>query len=290
MRARLILPLVLLAGMAVSCTTSGSPDLLGMTFSERPLTGKVIWNDLVTEDIDAAQRFYGGMFGWTFQESRGEGGAEYLLAREGDAYVAGLLSANERSDGRNVSRWVPYVSVTDVDAALERSVAAGATVAASARDLALGRVAALVDPQGAVIGIANSSIGDPDDRTTRGALGRVVWNEMLSADPIASAGFYRLLAGYELETVNRRGGDYTLLKQGSMPRAGVMQRPNENVEPVWLTHFGVSDPAAAARKAASLGGQVIAAPSQDLRDGNMAIVTDPSGAVLILSRLSNRGQ
>jgi predicted enzyme related to lactoylglutathione lyase len=287
MRTRLVLPMVFLAALAMSCTTSGTPDLLGMTFSDRPLTGKVIWNDLVTEDIDAAQRFYGGMFGWTFQESRGEGGAEYLLAREGDAYVAGLLAASGREDGRNVSRWVPYVSVPDVDVAIERGVAAGADVAASARDLALGRVAAIVDPQGAVIGLANSDIGDPDDRTTRGALGRVVWHEMLSADPVASAGFYRLIAGYELNTVNRRGGDYTLLEQGGMPRAGIMERPNNDVEPVWLTHFGVSDPAAAARKAESLGGRVIAAPSPELRDGNMAIVTDPSGAVLVLSKLSN---
>lgn len=286
MRKKLILPLVLLGAVAMSCTTSGTPDVSGMSFSERPLTGKVIWNDLITEDIDAAQRFYGEMFGWTFQESRGEGGAEYLLARVGNVYVAGLVAADERTDGRKVSRWLPYLSVPDVDDAIERGVGAGADVAASARDLGVGRAAVIVDPQGAVIGLASSDIGDPDDQTTRAAIGKIIWHEMLSADSIASAGFYRLIAGYEIDSINRNGGEYTLLKQGSIPRAGLMQRPNEDVKPVWLTHFGVSDPAAAARKAESLGGQVIVAPTPEMRDGNVAIVSDPSGAVLILSKLT----
>ncbi|MEJ2604099.1 MAG: VOC family protein [Gammaproteobacteria bacterium] len=284
---RLTIPLVLFAVVAAGCTTSGTPDVSGMSFSDRPLSGKVIWNDLITEDIDAARRFYGGLFGWTFEESRGQGGAEYSLARDGGVYVAGLLATEGRADGRNVSRWVPYLSVGDVDEALQRAVGAGANVAASARDVSLGRVAAIVDPQGAVIGLANSSIGDPDDRTTRAAPGRPVWHEMLSRDPIGSAGFYRLIAGYEIETLNRGGGEYTMLIRDGVRRAGIMARPNEGVEPVWLTHFGVSDPAAAARRAESLGGSVIAAPSPELRGGTLAIVTDPSGAVLVLSKTSN---
>ena len=29
--------------------------------------GKMVWTDLVTPDLGAAERFYGGLFGWTFQ-------------------------------------------------------------------------------------------------------------------------------------------------------------------------------------------------------------------------------
>ena len=283
---RRILTLALAAIVAAGCTTGSTPDLRGMSFSERPLSGKVIWNDLITEDIDAARRFYGGLFGWTFEEAQGQGGT-YNVARDGDVYVAGLLAVDRRADGRKVSRWLPYVSVADVDEALARGVGAGARVAASARDVALGRVAAMIDPQGAVIGLATSKIGDPDDRTTRAAPGRAVWHEMLSADPIGSAGFYRLIAGYELETINRRGGEYTLLIQDGVRRAGIAERPTDDVEPLWLTHFGVADPAAAARKAEALGGRIVAAPSPALRDGRMAVVTDPSGALLVLSKLSD---
>ena len=67
-----LLVAALLLGVA-ACTTTGQADLSGMTFSERPLTGKVIWNDLITEDLDTARQFYGGLFGWTFENVPGRG-------------------------------------------------------------------------------------------------------------------------------------------------------------------------------------------------------------------------
>jgi predicted enzyme related to lactoylglutathione lyase len=287
MRIALTLATMLMVAATASCTTAGKPALEGMSFTDEPLSGKVIWNDLITEDIDAARRFYGGLFGWSFREIERPGGGEYSLARLGDVYVAGLLAADRREDGQNVSRWLPYVSVADVDEAVRRGVSEGASVAASARDVALGRVAAIIDPQGAVIGLANSRIGDPDDATTRAAPGRVVWHEMLASETSGAAGFYRVIAGLEIKTINRRGGEYTLLLQDGIPRAGIMARPNDDVRPVWLTHFGVSDPAAAALQAESLGGRILVAPSPEFRDGTIAVVTDPSGAILVLSKTSS---
>ena len=149
----------------------------------------------------------------------------------------------------------------------------------------LGRVAAIVDPEGAVIGLADSKIGDPDDNSTRAAPGRVVWTELLSGDPVAASAFYRLLAGYDIEVIERRGGLYTLLSRNGVHRAGIMPRPADEVEPVWLTYFGVSDPKTAAAKAKELGGTVLVPPSPELREGTMAVVTDPVGAVLVLQKV-----
>lgn len=286
MRIALALAAMLVVATTASCTTTGVPELDGMSFTDEPLSGKVIWNDLITEDIEAARRFYGGLFGWSFREIKGPGGREYMVALLGDVYIAGLLAADRRDDGQNVSRWLPYVSVVDVDEAVRRGVSEGASVAASPRDVALGRVGAIIDPQGAVIGLATSRIGDPDDATTRAAPGRVVWHEMLASDVIRAAGFYQAIAGLEIETINRRGGQYTLLVQDGTARAGIMARPNDEVQPVWLTHFGVRDPAAAARQAESLGGRIIVYPTPELRDGTIALVTDPSGAILVLSKTS----
>lgn len=284
MRLKIVLiATALLAGVA-ACTTAGRPDFTGMSFSDRPLTGKVIWNDLITEDLAAARQFYAGLFGWTFENAQARSGNEYVVARHGDTYVAGILSVDARDDGQKVTRWLPYVSVGDVDAAIERSVAAGATVAVDTRDVSLGQVAAIVDPEGAVIGLANSRIGDPDDQTTRAAPGRVVWSELLSRDPVAASAFYRLLAGYDIDIVNRRGGEYTFLSSNGAKRAGILARPGDDIEPVWLTYFGVSDPREAAARAKQLGGTVLVPPSPELRDGTMAIVTDPAGAVLVLQK------
>jgi predicted enzyme related to lactoylglutathione lyase len=104
----------------------------------------------------------------------------------------------------------------------------------------------------------------------------------LSNDTDAAARFYRTVAGYDVESVSRRGGTYTYLKSGNTNRTGVMPNPSDVWEPVWLTYFGVEDPAAAARKAESLGGRIVLQASPDVRDGAMAVVTDPSGAVLVL--------
>ena len=30
--------------------------------------GKVVWADLVTPNLSTAEKFYGGLFGWTFQK------------------------------------------------------------------------------------------------------------------------------------------------------------------------------------------------------------------------------
>lgn len=276
--------------LIAACTTAGRPDLSGMSFSPRPLTGKLIWHDLVTEDLDAARHFYGGLFGWTFEESTGLRGEDYLLARDGNTYVAGLVSIERPDDATRLSRWLPYVSVADVDAAVADSVEAGAEVAASARDVGLGRVAAIVDPQGAVIGLARSSVGDPDDRTTAAAPGRVVWSELLADDPAAAAEFYGRVVGYTPRSVERRRGTYTMLSAGGQDRAGILANPTEDWKPVWLTYFGVEDPGAAAEQAKALGGRVVLAPSAEVRDGNMAVVADPSGAVLVLQRVSAAGE
>jgi predicted enzyme related to lactoylglutathione lyase len=64
----------------------------------------------------------------------------------------------------------------------------------------------------------------------------------------------------------------------------VLQNPAEGWDPAWLTYFGVADPAAAAARAESLGGRILLAPSPEVREGTIAIVADPSGAILALQK------
>jgi len=182
------------------------------------------------------------------------------------------------------SRWLPYLSVADVDNAVRFTQSAGGEAVAGPVDLPdIGRAAAITDPQGAVLGLLRSRIGDPDDSVAPAA-GQVVWNELLAADDAGAASFYASLAGLEARTIERRGGEYTLLRSQGRERAGIMDRPDPRVIPLWLTHFAVSDVGAAARRAAELGGKVLLAPSPDLREGTLAVVTDPTGALLALQQ------
>lgn len=283
-RYRIHLAFFLLVSGLAACVTASTPDLSGMSFSSTPLQGKVIWNDLITEDIDASRRFYGEMFGWTFEAASGPGRQDYVLAKSGDIYVAGFVAIDRPADGRRLSRWLPYLSVTDVDESVAAGIAAGATVAVAARDVSLGRVAAIIDPEGAVIGVARSNIGDPDDLTTAGAPGRVVWTELLSNDSESATHFYRSIVDYDTRSIERRGGAYTLLGNDGIDRVGILANPSPDWDPVWLTYFGVTDPVAAANNAVELGGKILVPVSPELRESSMAVVADPSGAILVLQK------
>jgi len=104
-------------------------------------------------DVEAAERFYTSAFGLTvgrrfgkvFVELLGWEAPVYLLAKN-----AGTVGAG--GDLRRYERhWTPFhldVVVADVDAAVERAVAAGAQLEAPARDAPYGRIAMLADPFG----------------------------------------------------------------------------------------------------------------------------------------------
>jgi predicted enzyme related to lactoylglutathione lyase len=284
-RAALVVPLAVL-GLVIA----GGPapeakvDTSGMSFSPTPLVGKVIWNDLITDDLDAARAFYGALFGWTFEHSSGKGG-RYLLARSGKVYVAGIVEVRARKGATKMSRWLPYVSVDNLDGSLAKASAAGARMAVAASNVNFGRVAAIIDPEGAVLGLARSNIGDPDDATTAPGLGRIVWTELLANDPGVAAHFYGDVVGYDANTIARRGGQYTMLSHGGKNRSGVVKNPT-NAAPVWLTYFGVDDAVAAEGRVRALGGAVVVRAAQQLREGTMAVVTDPTGALLVLQKIA----
>ena len=280
------LSVALVALVLAGCSSTGAPDLSRMSFSEEPLIGKFVWYDLITDDADAARRFYGELFGWTFETTTGPRGGEYVLVRDDGVYIAGIVTRPDPPDGTEFSRWLPYVSVADVDSSAERARSTGGEVVVAPLDVALGRVAAIVDPEGAALGLARSSIGDPDDATTLAAPGRVVWTELLANDDSGAAAFYETVVGFTARTVERRGGQYTLLSVGEIDRAGILRNPTD-WQPQWLTSFGVEDPAAAAERAAALGGTVLLEPTPEVREGTMALVTDPSGAVLALQKTTS---
>jgi predicted enzyme related to lactoylglutathione lyase len=109
--------------------------------------------NLDVPDAEAATRFYTEAFGLTVGRRFGKDFVE-LLGWEAPVYLlaknAGTVGAG--GDLRRYERhWTPFhldVVVADVDAAVERAVAAGAQLEAPARDAPYGRIAMLADPFG----------------------------------------------------------------------------------------------------------------------------------------------
>jgi predicted enzyme related to lactoylglutathione lyase len=278
-----LLPALALALVIGACSATAPGPAAGFSLSKEPLPGKFVWHDLVTDDLDKARRFYGGLLGWKFERSTHPLGGDYTLITLDGQYVGGMVRLEDPAEA-DYSRWLPYLSVADVDAAVRFTETAGGTAVVAPLELGnIGRAAAITDPQGAVVGLLRSRVGDPDD-SIGPAAGRIVWDEMLAADQATAADFYGSLASLEVSTISRRGGEYTLLRAQGRDRAGVMERPDPRVTPLWLTYFAVDDVAAAARRVTELGGEVLLAPSPDLREGQMAVVTDPGGAILALQQ------
>jgi len=277
--AGLLIALILSTG----CTNlpSASP-FKGAELSTSPLLGKFVWRDLVTENPDAVKPFYAALFGWEFEEGRALG-APYTLVKSGGQYIAGISRTRRTQPDQPVSQWLSFMSVADVDRAAEQTRAAGGSVVVGPLDLpSIGRGAVVLDPDGAPLGLLRSSLGDPADTPTP-ALNRFLWTEHLSRDPQASADFYVKLAGFEVRKIDFAGKPYWVLVKGR-ERAGLLRNPIAVDRPIWLPYVRVADPAASAARAAQLGGRVLLAPREDLRNGTMALIADPTGAVLALQK------
>jgi predicted enzyme related to lactoylglutathione lyase len=115
--------------------------------------GSMAWNDLVTPDPDAAQRFYGGLFGWTFQELPNAGG--YRIIRNGERSNGGIFPM-----AGSPPAWIPYFGHEDVDAVLGRVDELGARLVAGPMPVPSGQFAMLADPQGATFGVLMSDAYD----------------------------------------------------------------------------------------------------------------------------------
>jgi predicted enzyme related to lactoylglutathione lyase len=112
--------------------------------------GVFVWDELGTTDVDAAQRFYEDVFGWTTDDPGPEYGG-YKIFNRGDRGVAGLMT---NPDASIPPHWQPYVAVDDPDATAAKAKELGATVLAEPMDVPkVGRIAVLSDPQGATFGI-----------------------------------------------------------------------------------------------------------------------------------------
>lgn len=242
------------------------------------LPGKVVWRDLLTTDLPAAQRFYGELFGWEFEDGGVDG---YVVATLEGRAVAGLASADQVEDGVNVSQWISSVSAPDLDAAVERAEAMGATIHRTPRDAGeRGRVAVLSDPQGALFALVYTPGGDPPDHEP--VFNEWLWTELWTRDLDAAAGFYGEILGYRRTRLDNEvlSRGYVAFERDGSPRAGLLEYRAEGVRPNWLPYVRVADAREAARRAEELGGRVLIPPSGELRDGTVALIADPSGGAI----------
>ncbi|HEX5979522.1 MAG TPA: VOC family protein [Thermoleophilaceae bacterium] len=112
--------------------------------------GALSLNQLNTTDPEAAQRFYGGLFGWRTEEVSG-GDQAYWGIYNGETLNGGMMQLPP--DAPAPPHWLVYFGSEDVDADAGRIGDAGGNVLVPPTDVPGGRFLAAQDPQGAVFGL-----------------------------------------------------------------------------------------------------------------------------------------
>lgn len=108
------------------------------------MSDPVNYFEIGTPDPDAARAFYGGVFGWTFDDAE-PGGYGFI-----DDAKGGLWDTSTTGGGT----WaVFYIHVDDVDATLAAATAGGAEVVLPLVDNGTIQFAHLTDPAGNRFGI-----------------------------------------------------------------------------------------------------------------------------------------
>lgn len=122
-----------------------------------PTPGHFSWHELITEDVEAAKRFYGAALGWSFRTEILPGGGEYVLIIANRNPIAGISSIPRSDSEARPEQWLSYIEVYDIDARVAAAEEHGGSIIRPPFDLpGVGRVAIVGDPSGAVVGWVTS--------------------------------------------------------------------------------------------------------------------------------------
>jgi predicted enzyme related to lactoylglutathione lyase len=286
------------------------------------IPGVPCWVDASEPDPQAALGFYGGLFGWEFEDampSASEG--RYFIARaEATGWSlfdssGGVRSGDVAAIGSipdaapPIAAWNTYFWVDSADETASKVRDAGGGVVTEPFDfMDAARVGVFTDPEGAPFSVWEAKqhkgarlVNDP---------GSLNFNGLNTRDVEAAKSFYGSVFGWQ--TLDMDGGlqmwtlsgygDYLegyhpeLRKQ--MAEAGAPERfedvvatinpiPDDQPDtpPHWSVTFATDDADATAAKATELGGTVIVPPF-DAPWVRMSILRDPQGATFIASKFT----
>ena len=112
--------------------------------------------ELTTDNLKAAQKFYGKVFAWNLKDMPG---MNYTMIDVGGG-VGGGMQMKPMPDAP--TGWMPYVLVDDVKATMAKAVKAGANAMLPFQEIGeMGAIGVFADPNGAVIGVWEAKQAPP---------------------------------------------------------------------------------------------------------------------------------
>lgn len=110
--------------------------------------GSLVWNELVTSDVNAATHFYSTLLDWTTTVMPMTGMDYTVFEREGKGVGGGMQVTPDM--GAMPPMWLPYFAVADCEAAAKRVKELGGRVMREPTDIPdVGPFAVCMDPTGA---------------------------------------------------------------------------------------------------------------------------------------------
>ncbi|AIY02786.1 glyoxalase/bleomycin resistance protein/dioxygenase [Arthrobacter sp. PAMC 25486] len=261
--------------------------------------GVPCWIDTEQPDVDAAAAFYGGMFGWTFENAMPpQAPGRYLIAKLNGQDVGGIASTDN-----GAGAWNTYIAVDDADASVPRLVSAGATVQSAPADAGEGgRGAVLTDPEGGEFRIWQAR-RRPGSQVAN-VPGSWNFSDLHTFDPGAATAFYGGAFGWQVDDlgfgllIRRPGyGDHleATIDPGIRARQANVATPSgfedaiawivdaAPAEPArWHVSFTVQDRDRAVAAAERLGASILS--QSDDYWTRTALIRDPQGAEFTASQ------
>lgn len=118
-----------------------------MEFAE----GAPCWADAALPDVESGKRFYGDLFGWTFDEGAGAEYGYYTQAYRDGRNVAALTPDR---DGRTPTGWTVYFKARDAETASSAVRGCGGHLLVEPLSIGpFGTMALAADPEGTVFGL-----------------------------------------------------------------------------------------------------------------------------------------
>lgn len=268
-----ILPLtcLLLSAWLTGCTTMQAPPITDPP-TQSHLTGKIVWHDLLTRDVESAKQFYQALFGWTYRQTD-----HYTLILNQGIPIGGMVQVEDETQ-KQPARWLAALSVADVARAAKTATEFGGTVHEGPTEIIdRGDYALITDPNGAELVLLHSGSGDPIDATPK--KGAWLWNELWSQDIQKSLDFYQKLAGYDLTPLS---SDYIIAHTQDAWRAGIRPVLIDGIQSRWIPVIRVDDPEALVEQLESLGGQRLLETQQPDNPAKIVLAADPNGALFMV--------
>lgn len=104
--------------------------------------------------------------------------------------------------------------------------------------------------------------------------------ELNTTDVARAKAFFGSLFAWKLEDMAMPDGNYTMIDVGDGTGGGIMQHPMPGAPSMWLAYVLVDDIDATCAKATALGGTVMKEKMEVPGMGWLAIIVDPTGALL----------